>query len=329
MVSLIRERLVRESENWAELNHFAGRITSYHQTATVLVGARHHWAEIFDDFDIVMVPSGAAIAKPVQRSSITAHIIIGHLSSDAATIERYRNIAASLPVGLDDEIQKRRRDSHWSPRPHAEVLVHNYLEHTAGGLRADRFFRGQTYIGASKQSCALCERYYASHPSGVTTRASHGKCYPNWRVPDLYQDQGPAALETRKRIMHALSDFLRDRAMHLLDEKVPRPSGFDTATQTSYPVGFSAGPSLATSVTGGSNSFGRAGSVVTGGSMAAVSAPPSVWSGGEDDSDLTSELASLSLGGRSVAGMLEPEIAGQEEEEEEEDEDEWFEAAEN
>jgi OTT_1508-like deaminase len=106
-----------------------------------------------------------------------------------------------------------------------------------GGSHPSRFFNGYKYIGCSKPTCRLCEHYFSVHASGVEVRPPHRNLYPNWRVPDVYEDQGPQAIENRESLMANILKLVRKETFRVLLEKLPEGKRHDSNTDQTYPLG--------------------------------------------------------------------------------------------
>lgn len=60
---------------------------------------------------------------------------------------------------------------------HAEMQLLNFYDHNPGRRPAFRF------IGVSKKSCFLCQRFLVSHPQAFSVSSCHQKLYLPWRPP--------------------------------------------------------------------------------------------------------------------------------------------------
>lgn len=166
--------------------------------------------------------------------------IIGRMTSDPQAMESYKALAQELEkFEVDTIIRKQAGLKTFRPIVHAEVLV---LESIArdGGTHSSRFFNGYRYIGSSKPTCRLCEYYFSFHASGVAVRPPHRNVYPNWRMPDVYQDQGYKAVKEREKLMEKILFKIREDAFRTLAEKVPERKFHDSNTEPTYPIDYTA-----------------------------------------------------------------------------------------
>ncbi|KAF8859182.1 hypothetical protein BDZ45DRAFT_725469 [Acephala macrosclerotiorum] len=236
-----KEGKIDESEKWSELRHTAGRLLSYLRAAKSLVSMPKRWPELFDNPRVCYVSSSVPDACPFRGKRsldrMTAHGIIGRMTSDLSKQEEYRAYAQELQkVGLDQALQKQIERRKFRPIVHAEVLLLESLE-SAGGTHPSKFFNGYKYIGCSKPTCRLCCHYFSVHPSGVEVRRTHHNLYPPWRMPDVYEDQGPQAEKGRKDLMNKVLSLVRMDTFRVLKEKLAEGKRHDSNTESTYPRG--------------------------------------------------------------------------------------------
>ncbi|KAH8929849.1 hypothetical protein BT69DRAFT_1328346 [Atractiella rhizophila] len=99
-------------------------------------------------------------------------------------LEEFANTISKLPSGSCEK-----RANH----VHAEIQI---VFHLASASSVNLF----PYIGCSKLSCVLCDRFLASLPgelSGLKTQGCHGKFYPKWTLPT--DSSPPWLLGTKQR----------------------------------------------------------------------------------------------------------------------------------
>ena len=231
------EGRMNESETWCELRHAAGRLLSYLGAAKVLVAARKQWPELFENFEVRFVASSSPAPSPLKKAeSISMEKIIGRMTSDPEEMTCYKSRAQELEkFGLDENIRKQARMKSFRPIVHAEALLLDSLERDTG-THPSRFFNGYRYIGCSKPTCRLCSYYFSFRASGVDIRPTHRNLYPNWRMPDVYQDQGPGAAKEREKLMDRILARIREDTFRTLAEKVPDRKHHDSNTEPTYPV---------------------------------------------------------------------------------------------
>lgn len=235
-----REGRMNKSESWSELRHVAGRLLSYLRAAKTLVSTSKLWPELFENHVVCYISSsipGPYIFKGKHSpKKMSADRIVGCMTSDAKKLEEYKAHAQELQkFKLDKLIQVKTGPKKFRPIVHAEVLLLDWLERN-GGTRPSRFFNGYKYIGCSKPTCRLCEHYFSVHASRVEIRSPHRNLYPNWRMPDVYEDQGRQAAKERERLMDKILELVRKDTFRVLVERVPEGKRHDSNTDPTYQI---------------------------------------------------------------------------------------------
>lgn len=182
------------------------------------------------DFEVKTIPSSEPAPNPIKNKSASANELIGRIMSDPDEINRYKELAGELQkCNLDKLIQEQCTKTTFKPIAHAEVLILNWLK-TNNCTRPERFFEGWKYIGASKPTCRLCSYYFHANSDGIQCRPSHGNLYPNWRVCDVYGDQGDRAARNRDKVLNGILERIRDDACRTLREKTSEGKRYDSNT---------------------------------------------------------------------------------------------------
>jgi hypothetical protein len=159
------------------------------------------------------------------------------MTADDAKQKEYRAHAQELQkFELDESIRNLTSPQKFRPIVHAEVLLLDWLERD-GGTHPSRFFNGYKYLGCSKPLCRLCEHYFSVHASGVEVRPPHRNLYMNWRMPDVYEDQGPQAIKDREKLMAKVLELVRKDTFRVLVEKLPEGKRHDSNTDPTFPIG--------------------------------------------------------------------------------------------
>lgn len=229
---LAREENLMSARHWSDCIHAAGRLLSYRRTVDVMMLVASTWPQLFDDFQIYMIPSSLGIPETLRGPPLTAERIAGKLTGDQDLLRRLREQLQQLShYDLDGDIRKI-----WSrgPQPivHAEVLVHDWLENTQGGIRPERFFNRWKIIGSSKPPCKLCSYFFDEYPTDVQVRPSHQNVYFPWRMPDIYKDQGHDVTVTRMRVMGRIKTRVCADIARILAEKLSDGRPHDSSTYT-------------------------------------------------------------------------------------------------
>ncbi|KXX77411.1 hypothetical protein MMYC01_206074 [Madurella mycetomatis] len=235
----------REKPNdspWSELYHSLGRLHSYSVATKVFLCARGRWPELFEAFDVNYIPSSKSSSHTpsVRRSAAR---MLERLTKDPDVLNAYYEEAERLQgLGLDKKIKENAKPRKFAPIIHAEVnLCDNILreERSPHGEGRVRFFNESVfgrYIGSSKPTCRLCDLYFHA-PSGpnIEVRKSHQNLYYNWRAPDVYRQDGPAADQARKAILESMIASIKHQVMKTIVDRFTVGKRHDSNTTTSYP----------------------------------------------------------------------------------------------
>ncbi|KAH8197383.1 hypothetical protein TruAng_008442 [Truncatella angustata] len=226
---------------WHELRHYLGRLLSFRQAAEILISAFERWPLLFEDFEIVTIPSGLRMSRPLPRSNLTAAEIICNMAEDEDEAESYLQQAQGLQsMGLDEMIQTRVNSRTFRPVVHAEVALHTHLLHT-GVNHPGQFWNDCKYIGGSKPTCRLCSYYFFGHRDKVSVRPTHENLYANWQFPDLLQPENRTAQRANKKLLMLMTELVRNDAKRTLDERRPRGKKHDSNTESAMPAYFNVG----------------------------------------------------------------------------------------
>jgi hypothetical protein len=224
-----------KSEPWCKLRHFLGRWLSYRQAALGIVAVSERWPELFQDFEITMLPSGSRLPNPILRSDLTSSIIVQHIITE----EKIRDLQLSQisddlqQLGIDDVIQQFHNSRNFKPVLHAEPLVNKYLIET-GQTSAECYWNRWNYIGSSKPTCRLCHYYFeALQGEKPTVRSSHNNLYRNWRLPDFRDDEGLTL--ARDELLMRIAQKMRMGVVETLREKRIKRKARDSNTYSSVP----------------------------------------------------------------------------------------------
>lgn len=228
-----------EPSPWAELRHAAGRLLSYYQASKTLIQARKKWDPLFHEFEVDFVQSSTLAPNPINNKRVNADMIIGRMLNDEDRIQAYRADVEELQKhDLDLNITDQVTKTSFRPLVHAEVLIHQSMLDEFGptGPHSSQFFSQYRYIGSSKPTCRLCDYYFAASASGIDVRETHRNLYINWRVPDVYSNQGDAATKGRERILNRILERVRADALRTLSEKIPERKKHDSNTEPTFPA---------------------------------------------------------------------------------------------
>jgi hypothetical protein len=221
---------------------------SYTVAAKVFISARIRWPELFEAFEVTYIPSSEpSTDMPSFRGS--AARMVARLTRDPSVHKAFREHEPRLQeLGLDKEIQKKKKPSNFKPIVHAEVNLSDHIQREercsnptdGGGSARVRFFNESVfgrYIGSSKPTCRLCDLYFHA-PKGpdMDVRKSHQNLYYNWRVPDLYREDGQQAEQARKEILESMVASIKQQAIQtIVSRLVVGGKRYDSNTTTSFP----------------------------------------------------------------------------------------------
>jgi hypothetical protein len=259
---------------WDDVRHALGRLLSYFIAIKVLISARKYWPRLFVDFEVTHIPSSQPQADPpdIRRNAAG---IISRMSRSKEIADAYQSHAKHLQAhNLDERIRNRVKPGRFQPIIHAEVnllasVLVSQAEADHDGEDPLRFFNEAEfgcYIGSSKPTCLLCHAYFLAHPSKVACRESHGNLYVNWRAPDVFEADGPAAAKERCDILEAMVKEVRSETTRAIRDRSYTRRKHDSWDTPTNPLR----------------------STTVGGSLG--------WGGGEDE--LASQLGQVSLDSR-------------------------------
>ena len=222
---------------WSDLRHFMGRLRSYRQAAECITSAKDKWPSLFDDYDVQFVPSSKPGRRPLAGLEMTSCQVIERVLKDHDWTTFQDDIVRYKEIGLDDKIQRLLHSKNNKPIVHSEVLLHSHLL-DLGLTRESDFFKSKKVIGTSKPLCRLCHYYFTNHREKVQVRPQHPNLYLNWRLPDVYEDQGDEAIQARAMMVDFIIYRVTQDAIKTLHDRLARFKRRDTNTYSSNPSRF-------------------------------------------------------------------------------------------
>ncbi|KAF4949212.1 hypothetical protein FGADI_9069 [Fusarium gaditjirri] len=243
----VRRRLAREDSMmsttyWSDFVHVAGRLLTYKRAVELMDMVAKIWPQLFSDIKICMIPSSSTVSGVLPPTPWTAAQIMRKMTSDESLLGRFAAQLGSLSVhNIDAKVSELWRSA---PKPmvHAEVLVHDWLENTEGGIRPERFFNRWKFIGSSKPPCKLCSYFFDEYPTDVQVRPSHQNAYLAWRMPDVYEYQGEESRRKRMLVMESIKTRIRADVIRLLSEKLADGRPHDSSAYISLWRGIAPDP---------------------------------------------------------------------------------------
>ncbi|KAK1450658.1 hypothetical protein CCUS01_02114, partial [Colletotrichum cuscutae] len=181
VIERAREGRFNESERWCQLQHFIGRLSSYHGAIRAIIsGRRRLHPDLFENFEITWLPSSIPMNNPTdtlqshmgmktQQKRRSADNIIWKMMGNSADRDTTLEQAKTLQVcGLDESIMHQCQRTSFKPIVYCEILLLHYLDQEYCRNRYHiRFFDDVKLIGCSKPTCRLCEYYFAAHNTDV------------------------------------------------------------------------------------------------------------------------------------------------------------------
>jgi hypothetical protein len=208
----------------------------------VLISARKLWFELFDDFEVLALPS----SEPGEAPSIrrTAHGMINRMNRDRTITQLYQSLANQLQaMGLDDIIKKKINPRKFAPIIHAEILVDDSIRREERSMHSGedpvRYFMESSfgrYIGSSKPTCRLCWLYFEQHPDQVRVRPSHQNLYYLWRAPDVFVNDGPEVADELKSVLEYMIKAIRVETCRALKDRTAVRNFFDSNNTPTNPL---------------------------------------------------------------------------------------------
>ncbi|KAK1708439.1 uncharacterized protein BDZ83DRAFT_642076 [Colletotrichum acutatum] len=244
-----REGRFNESERWCELQHFIGRLSSYHGAVRAIIsGRRRLHPDLFENFEITWLPSSIPMNNPMdtlqahmgvktQQKRRSADNIIRRMMANSADRDTTLEQAKTLQVcGLDESIMHQCQKTSFKPIVHCEILLLHYLDREYGRNRYHTpFFDDVRFIGCSKPTCRLCEYYFDAHNTDIQVRPGHKNVYSNWAIPNLFANDLAEANE-RDSLLDKVVSKIREDALRALKEKISDGKRHDSNTHSSYPT---------------------------------------------------------------------------------------------
>ncbi|KLO86395.1 Uncharacterized protein LW93_11170 [Fusarium fujikuroi] len=243
----VRRRVAREDSMmsttyWSDFVHVAGRLLTYKRAVDLMDLVSEIWPQLFSDIQICMIPSSSTVLGVLPPSPWKAAQIMNKMTSDASLLGRFAAQLGSLSVhDIDAKVSELWRSAPL-PRVHAEVLLHDWLERSEGGIRPERFFNRWKFIGSSKPPCKLCSYFFDEYPTDVQVRPSHQNAYFAWRMPDVYESQGEESSRKRMLVMESIKARIRADVVRVLSEKLADGRPHDSSAYISLWRDIAPGP---------------------------------------------------------------------------------------
>ncbi|QIX02446.1 hypothetical protein AMS68_007963 [Peltaster fructicola] len=185
------------AQPWLEVQHYIGRLRSWHRAARILVNLSARLGNLLNDITVALIPlptlplgKGSRKDPPASPPDLgsTLEMICQGLSVEQVkqklrqALTEHKESEQKLDLeSLINKIFKRRATTY---DVHPEVAMADYIQRH--GLR---FLDRYRYIGCSKPSCYCCSLYLREHPLRLATRPSHNRVWMRWCYPLCPEDQ--------------------------------------------------------------------------------------------------------------------------------------------
>lgn len=214
--------------NFTQLRHYIGRISSYMRASKTFVAAADRFPDLFASVEVECLSSPIPAQKPQMDVRRTLDRIAVHLLP--TNDKRLPEIQAALE-SMDQKfkILKRLNDTYeeagFRPRVHAELIlledfyVHKYL-----------FVEGDRYIGCSKPACYCCYLYICAHPGGFAKPPSHSKNYLNWSPPEIDPVGSVDPVIHRRDMLNNMREKMCQDVVRQIQEQRPQRNAHHDST---------------------------------------------------------------------------------------------------
>ncbi|KAL1845423.1 hypothetical protein Plec18170_009779 [Paecilomyces lecythidis] len=154
---------------WVAVLYKLGR---YAVASRVFVQLAVEFPALFNPMTVEAIP--APDKTPFSRNEISLDLVLRRLIGNRE--EEYRSRLARVWAQTDVETYFREQFP-TSLAVHAEMQLLGFYDHDPQKLPSFRF------IGVSKKSCYLCDKFLAIHPKSFRVSACHQKLYVSWIPP--------------------------------------------------------------------------------------------------------------------------------------------------
>lgn len=222
-----REATTNPSMHWRQLRHSMARLRAYHVSTRSIISAHKFWPQLFDDAQVIAVPSSKPHPNPLQKTRMaTASDMLGRMVGPEEVDLRLADAQALEQFGLNALLLAACSHKLFTPIVHSEVLVYDFVRTYLLENRDVMYWNNWRYVGSSKPTCRLCA-YYFSQITDVKVRESHGNLYAKWRAPDVYDEAG---VQRRDDILNAIVRLIRQDALRTLESRLPQGRADDSSS---------------------------------------------------------------------------------------------------
>ncbi|KAF3927066.1 hypothetical protein AA313_de0202406 [Arthrobotrys entomopaga] len=192
---------------YARICHYIGRLGSHMKAAQVLVETGSVCPGLFLNFSVQIATSHPSFIAPSYRKGSSIDGIINRMITDPGECKEYQTILHTHDKLFGLELQSRIKDEYESTkfklRVHAEVILLDLFHRENFS-----FYEGVGYIGVSKPSCFLCDKYFRAHPLQVQTSGCSNNLYLQWQPPYV-QESSPDSVKQQTQILNAMIQEVR------------------------------------------------------------------------------------------------------------------------
>ncbi|MCJ1294560.1 hypothetical protein MMC34_006118 [Xylographa carneopallida] len=219
-----------DDRHFTPLRHHIGRLGSHVKATNAIYKGLRHFPRISEKFEIQSLPASSESPFPLALSEKRVKGIAGRMFGADQQVqanechEKLQSIGRNIEGGLAKYLRN------ICPK---ETYVHAELQLLDFARRENvDFVDDDKYIGCSKPACYSCYEYVQALQEDyhVTAPSTHNKVYLSWRVPDVRACDGPAADESRTKVMNTMTRAFRANLVRQINQRCGRPHQFDTTT---------------------------------------------------------------------------------------------------
>lgn len=222
-----RDKAPNESGSaWHNICHCIGRLQSWVRAIKFLICFIKEHPRVVKNHETGFVrfsehPEALGCPDADHKTNLQG-VLARMLPNEEERAEKALKLLQDHPKAISQEIDSVYTEMYgekpFTPRCHAELMILEYF-----WTKKLPFFDHVPYVGGSKPSCYCCDLYFRSHPSKITTRATHGNVWPKWCLPSgLKQEDGNRLEWDYKIMLKRMTEEIRSDVLTLIESDLPR-----------------------------------------------------------------------------------------------------------
>ena len=224
-----RDKSPEESGSaWSNICHWIGRFQSWVRAIKVLICYVKEHPQDIKNFQTGFVKHPEDLESLVRpdadQKTHLRGVLERMLPKDKDRAEKAFKILQDHPKPIREKIDLVFKDLYgdgdksFTPRCHAELMILEYF-----WVKKLPFFHDIRYVGSSKPSCYCCDLYFRSHPSDITTRATHGNVWPKWCLPPGLKQRNSERLQwDYKNMLKRMTEEIESDVLTSIESDLPR-----------------------------------------------------------------------------------------------------------